>query len=242
MRQLIAPNLSTTGKVGLCLAYARQVFGVGAVYPTAWQGWLNVKYRHTDAIPGDVAVPLWFSGAGGAGHVAIHVPGKGIYSSPYKSGQAYAVLSSIAEIERIYKVKYVGWSEDINNVRVVTQEEIMNNGDVVNIYRTLLGRDPDPGGLATWVGKPWHDVFYAITASQEYASRQQSAAKTISDLQTALANEQAKPPKEVVKEVEKIVTEYVDRPVEVIKEVEKVDTRNPVQKLIDAIKEIFKKG
>lgn len=38
-------------------------------------------------------------------------------------------------------------------------------------------------------------------------------AKTVQELQVALANEQAKPPKEVIKEVEKIVTQYVDRPV-----------------------------
>lgn len=42
----------------------------------------------------------------------------------------------------------------------------------------------------------------------------------LDSVKQALANEQAKPPKEVIKEVEKVVTEYVDRPVEVIKEVE----------------------
>lgn len=97
-------------------------------------------------------------------------------------------------------------------------EAPMNQGDVTNIYRVLLGRDPDAGGLATYVGKSWKDVFYAVAGSQEYATRQatlNSQAQRIGELAVALQNEQNKPPKEVVKEVIKIV----EKPVEVIKEV-----------------------
>lgn len=119
------------------------------------------------------------------------------------------------------------------------EEELVNQGDVINMYRLLLGREPDAGGLATFTGKSWNSVFYGITGSDEYKSKKANEAKTITDLQTALLNEQKKPPKEIVKEVEKIVTEYVDRPVEVIKEVEK-----PLswQRVIQWVREQFKRS
>jgi hypothetical protein len=53
------------------------------------------------------------------GHVTVNVPGHGIYSSPYQKGTSHAVMSSIAEVEKHYGVKYLGWTEDLNGVRVV---------------------------------------------------------------------------------------------------------------------------
>jgi hypothetical protein len=69
------------------------------------------------------------------------------------------------------------------------------------------------------------------------------AEKAIVDLQLALKNEQAKPPKEVIKEVEKIVIRYVDKPVEVIKEVEKpVDWGIVINFIRDQINKIFRRS
>jgi uncharacterized coiled-coil protein SlyX len=128
MVQLVQPNLTVTGQVGWCLAYARQVFGVPALYPTAWQAWLNTKYKHTDRNFPNVAVPVWFSYQT-AGHVVVYVPNKGFYSSPYKTGQAYYVGSSIADIELKYSCRFVGWSEDINNVRVAQEANMIPDAD-----------------------------------------------------------------------------------------------------------------
>lgn len=128
----------------------------------------------------------------------------------------------------------------------------MNNGDVVNMYRVLLGREPDAGGLATFTGMAWHDVFYSLTNSAEYATRQQQNSQVVVDLRTALQNEQNKPPKEVIKEVEKIVNVPVEviKEVKIIEEVEKPYTPDGVldwikanwRKLIDSIVNKFKKG
>lgn len=60
--------------------------------------------------------------------------------------------------------------------KLLNGEIPMNEGDVFNMYVALLGRQPDPAGKATYVGKPWHDVFYSITHSDEYAKRQEAAA------------------------------------------------------------------
>lgn len=91
----------------------------------------------------------------------------------------------------------------------------MNEGDIINMYRALLGREPDPSAFAG-VGKPWKDNIYGIINSPEFNSRKQGfegLQNQVNDLRTALKNEQDKPPKEVIKEVEKIV----EKPIEVVK-------------------------
>lgn len=64
-------------------------------------------------------------------------------------------------------------------------------------------------------GRNYRDVALPAVYNERNQLRQ-----TVADLKTALANEQAKPPKEIIKEVEKIVEVPVEviRPVEVIKE------------------------
>jgi hypothetical protein len=72
--------------------------------------------------------------------------------------------------------------------------------------------------------RAWRDAKLPQVFTERDALRNENASlkANLTAVQTALANEQAKPPKEVVKTVTEIVKEYVDRPVpvEVIKEVE----------------------
>ena len=117
--QLIQPNLSVVGTVGDCLAYAREMFSAPGGVEWAWQAWENAQYKHTDQnFPANCDVPMWYSYNGTEGHVTVNVSGRGIYSSPWQEGTTNAVLQSVADVERIYGVTYVGWSEDINGVRV----------------------------------------------------------------------------------------------------------------------------
>lgn len=148
--QLVTPNLSDSmvvyqyGKpltdwLGWCLAVAWTAFGGKTTNPTAWDAWTNsVKYKHADwNLPSGVYVPVWFSGYQGMGHVAIYKDGK-VWSSPYTHKPYMDVLNSIADVERIYGVKYVGWSEDIGSVRVVKDEG--SNGVVVGSEENWYGR------------------------------------------------------------------------------------------------------
>lgn len=128
---------------------------------------------------------------------------------------------------------------------------------IKSMYWRLLGREADAGGIqhhAANVGsKGWEFVYNDLKNSAEgqrdwdrrnptrvsqleAANNQKD--QIINELRAALANEQAKPPKEVVKEVIKIV----EKPVEVVKEVythdkETADNvsaiRNMVQSLFD---------
>ena len=125
-QQLIEPNLSTQGKVGFCLAFARNMFGVSVKYPNAWKAWEGTTYKHANYDFPPVAVLIWFRHpANGTtpGHVAVRMPDGKIYSSPYRVGTTHAVLGSIEEVEKKYSSKYVGWSEDINNIRVAQFKE-----------------------------------------------------------------------------------------------------------------------
>lgn len=117
------------------------------------------------------------------------------------------------------------------------------------IYGAFLGRAPDPGGMANYRGKPLDFVVKDVNNSQEhknYWSSIQGNNKRIADLEAALRNEQNKPPKEVVKEVEKIVEKVVEVPVEKIVrvEVEKpVDEKKVVENwLVKLWNRLFSKG
>ena len=122
------------------------------------------------------------------------------------------------------------------------------------MYWRLLGREADAGGIqhhAANVGsKGWEFVYNDLknstegqndwnrrnpdrVAQLETANNQKD--QIINELRAALANEQAKPPKEVIKEVEKIV----EKPVEVVKYVHDEDTKNNVSAIKNMVQSLF---
>lgn len=172
MIQLIPPNLSVVGYPDYCLAYVEQVFGVkNDPDPDAWHGWLNTKFKHTDLVPTDVAVPVWFSWTGTIGgitqnwgHVAVSTP-TGVYTNPL-NGSGHKVFPSVQALATAYGVKYVGWSEDLGNLRIVGDNVIMepadyrmNSGDVINGFK-IFGRVPSQADLAAWTGQTFKKFQY----------------------------------------------------------------------------------
>lgn len=114
--QLKPTNLSIVGVEGFCLVYAREIFGVAAKYPTAAAGWQGAQYKHAgEQPPTDVSVPVWYSWET-SGHVAVSVPGKGVYSTTVQGDKVFANVQLCGAYVR---ATYLGWSEDINGVRVV---------------------------------------------------------------------------------------------------------------------------
>lgn len=127
--QLVTPNLDPyvhqnggvlTDWYGWCLAVVQAMYGVGWAGSNAWEAWndhVNIKHLDRD-IPAGMYVPIWFSGYHDLGHVAIYKDGQ-VWSSPWHHKPYADVMSSIEEVERIYGVSYVGWSEDIGGTQVV---------------------------------------------------------------------------------------------------------------------------
>lgn len=88
--------------------------------------------------------------------------------------------------------------------------------------------------MDTWKGHTVKEFIWAQwNAGEAYRNQREANKQKIKDLEVALANEQAKPPKEVIKEVVKIV----EKPVEVIKEVpvytHDVETKNMIKSIYD---------
>lgn len=95
------------------------------------------------------------------------------------------------------------------------REKPMTVEEEKNAYRIVLGREMEHNGSG-------RTGYQFITAAKAEVDAQRNAqAKMVADLQTALRNEQSKPPKEVKVEVERIVTEYKDKIVEITKEVDR---------------------
>lgn len=131
-KSLVSPRKDTVDDPGMCLRFAQSFFGAPVAYPDAWTAWENQQFRHSASEPlPNVPVVLWFShygtyGAPGQeyyknwGHVAPYVPGDAIYSSPatWNAGRSQSRFSTIADLERALNCKYVGWSEDLNGLRI----------------------------------------------------------------------------------------------------------------------------
>lgn len=119
--------------------------------------------------------------------------------------------------------------------------EMANRDQVNNLYKAILFREGDPGGLNNYTGRDANQIVNEMLNSQERRNLESnitSKDRTIAELQQALRNEQNKPPKEVIKEVEKIVVEYK----EVVKEVpiytHDQETKDNVSAILKIVKTI----
>jgi len=133
MKQLRNPNFNVSDDAGWCLRFADKVFNIKAVYPTAWKAWKGTKFPHADRnFPAGVAVPVFFdwwgdvgSGRAQYGHVAVRGADGKIYSSPLK-GNGKSVFNSVDALVKAFGggMIYVGWAEDLSNIRIVEGEDM----------------------------------------------------------------------------------------------------------------------
>ena len=140
--QLVKPNTAVKSDYGWCLWHQQEVYGTPHLYPSATAAYNATQFKHTDAIPTNVAVVLWFEHWGSYGtpatwanwgHTASFVPGLGVLTSPISNNsKGYQVYPSIEalvnEINRILPksgTKYLGWSEDLSGVRIVKEDEVI---------------------------------------------------------------------------------------------------------------------
>lgn len=150
--QLVDPDASVNDYAGFCLRFTQSVYGAPARYASAKEAWDATSYKHgtEESIP-YVSVPVWFDHYGtygnpptyaNWGHVVTYFPGRGYLSSPLGKlgtyGQSW--FDSIDQVERAFDAKYVGWSEDINGLRVseVTNSPVNSKGvaGMATVYYT----------------------------------------------------------------------------------------------------------
>jgi hypothetical protein len=153
------------------------------------------------------------------------------------------------------------WVFQVDGVRLDGSKYVTNTagGNAVDtiksMYWRLLGRNADQDGINTYVKaaneRGWEFVYNDLKNSAEgqndWNRRNPDRVnaleagigerdRVIADLRTALANEQGKPPVEVIKEVEKIV----EVPVEVIKEVPVYTHDQETKDMVTSIYNYFK--
>lgn len=126
--QLVTPDSGVEDYAGMCLRFTQSVYGAPVRYRSAWDAWEATQYKHTDQLP-EASVPVWFSHYGtygnppsyeNWGHVVAKI-GDRFLSSPVGKLGTYGQtwFATIEEIERTFNAKYVGWSEDLNGLRIV---------------------------------------------------------------------------------------------------------------------------
>jgi uncharacterized repeat protein (TIGR02543 family) len=133
--QLVTPNPNIPCTPGWCLMYVRQTFGAPAVEATATAAWNNAQYKHWDTnFPAGCYVPIWFSSSQtSAGHVALLCPDGSVYSSSSPTSTTPTHHASMAALMSYYggTLTYLGWSEDISTVRVVTGQPVVTDPCII---------------------------------------------------------------------------------------------------------------
>lgn len=173
-QQLLEPNLGVVGYSGLCLKYVTEVFGVPPKYPSASVAWQNARFKHTGTPPNN-SVPIWFSWQVD-GHVALWDNGL-IYST---TAQGVKTFKSIQALMNYIGggIAYLGWTEDINNVKVVGETMTgLTKQEIIVIY-TLAFDDEDvdvPANIITaYTGGSLDGLLTQLAIDPSYLAHKQS--------------------------------------------------------------------
>lgn len=166
---------------GQCVSWAsyvlKNVYNHPYIYANAINWWENPGLTDKfDFIPytsgvypktGDFVV--WGSGVGSQyGHIDLcATDGNASGFTGYDSN--WEDIPKLTTIQHNYAYGILGY------IRLKGQKaDIMNTGDVRNLYINLLKHDADIQTQLTWVGNEFSELFYAIVNSPEYAFLQAS--------------------------------------------------------------------
>lgn len=122
-RQLVTPDLSVQEAAGHSLAHVQKAFNAPVQHFIAWNSWISCEYTHgaLTELP-NAYVPVWFyttfdGDDAPLGHVMIWDPvSEKLWGTPRSGfGKNWYAMEDVVN----NKTRYVGWSEDINGLRVV---------------------------------------------------------------------------------------------------------------------------
>lgn len=133
---------------GFCLKFTRQVFAVDGKYRDAVGAWNASPTQHAGDRHPPPAVPVWFDTASEHGHVAFHA-GDGVIVSTFN--EHIRRYDSLSIVEDKFNGGYMGWAEDINDVRVFDPApaplSVLRGEDKI----VLLIQDKDHGSKGAFV-------------------------------------------------------------------------------------------
>lgn len=101
-----------------CLYFVRIALQVPRRFPTAMSAWVHTRYRHRTPIlsipPG---VPVFTKGASVAGHIAISLGNGWVRTTDWPRDGLVGDVQLTTLLAK-WRHRYLGWSEDLNGVRV----------------------------------------------------------------------------------------------------------------------------
>lgn len=100
---------------GLCLQFTRTVFNVGPLYGSAIAAWRGAQHRHTGRPPRGAVVPVYFRTPSPYRHVCVALGSGKVVST---NGAKISLWKDIDQVAELFRGPYLGWSEDLNGVRV----------------------------------------------------------------------------------------------------------------------------
>jgi len=110
-----------TSEVGYCLREVRECLEVGPAAADAIGAWNAAKIRHrfthVEEIPAGVPI-FWAGGSAGHGHIAIAAAKRGWCWSTDIRRPGYFDRVPIDEVTTKWRMTFLGWTEDLNGVRV----------------------------------------------------------------------------------------------------------------------------
>lgn len=127
--------------VGYCLRWVREQWEVGPLAASAIEAWNIARWKH----PGDrhppTGAPTYYAG-GRYGHITFHCPRRhlGVRSTDcFSSGRVSD--TDIGWTERTWGYRYLGWTEDLNGVRVIEEDDMPSYSEWTDADRKALARD-----------------------------------------------------------------------------------------------------
>lgn len=112
-RQIKPFNQITAGKVaGYCLQNVRKGFGINSKYPNAINAWYRTQQHRDKNIPMGVDVPLYYTYRTD-GHINVRLANGQVWND----GRIWPNLTAYTLTHPL--VRYQGWGESINDVRVI---------------------------------------------------------------------------------------------------------------------------
>lgn len=144
VKPFIIANAGTTKY--MCLSNVRKGYGIPALHEYAYQDWQNNVQHKDQNFPSGCSVPVYFNWTGAVGgvtknwgHVGVRLADGRIWTD----GKYYANVSELSK-NYLGGQAYLGWGEQINNVKVVTEvsmAETINDDVARQIGWHYLGRN-----------------------------------------------------------------------------------------------------
>lgn len=138
-------STTPTSAPGFCKREVRECFRIMVSRSAdAAQAWRNARFKHPETNPADIprGVPVfWLGGSEGHGHVAIATGQGGMWSTDILR-PGWFDRTGLRLVGRKWGLRLVGWSEDLDGVRVWQDGKAVGPAHVDRVF-SLAAADVD---------------------------------------------------------------------------------------------------